>query len=481
MNKLTKIIATIGPACESEEMIEKMIEAGVDVFRFNFKHADISWHEERIKRVNKIAEKLKKHIGILLDLQGPEIRVKLPYEEIIVEKGELYPFGDVIFKKNLKGISISYSSIIESLNGGEKVLIEDGYYEFEVIKKNNDYFLLSKQDGIIKNKKNFNILGVDLPFSCLVEKDLKGLEMAVRNEVDFIALSFVRKKDDILILKKEMEKFNLKAKVIAKIETSEALKNIEEIIQLVDGVMVARGDLGVELSMEKVPYYQKLLIEKAREKNKFVITATQMLQSMISTKIPTRAEVSDIANACYDKTDAVMLSGETATGNFPLEAVMMMKKVIVFNENKFDFISRTFEDILDEKEELIAKMVVDLAKNQRKLRDKIIDAILVFTESGKTARLISANRPDIPIIAFVPEKEIADSLTINYGIYPLVYSEDFGREINLSSINKAISYFIKIFKSDFKIKNLLIIHGDYWRVKGKISTLRFYTLSPQVY
>lgn len=480
MNKLTKIIATIGPACESEEMIEKMIEAGVDVFRFNFKHADISWHEERIKRVNKIAEKLKKHIGILLDLQGPEIRVKLPYEEIIVEKGELYPFGDVIFKKNLKGISISYSSIIESLNGGEKVLIEDGYYEFEVIKKNNDYFLLSKQDGIIKNKKNFNILGVDLPFSCLVEKDLKGLEMAVRNEVDFIALSFVRKKDDILILKKEMEKFNLKAKVIAKIETSEALKNIEEIIQLVDGVMVARGDLGVELSMEKVPYYQKLLIEKAREKNKFVITATQMLQSMISTKIPTRAEVSDIANACYDKTDAVMLSGETATGNFPLEAVMMMKKVIVFNENKFDFISRTFEDILDEKEELIAKMVVDLAKNQRKLRDKIIDAILVFTESGKTARLISANRPDIPIIAFVPEKEIADSLTINYGIYPLVYSEDFGREINLSSINKAISYFIKIFKSDFKIKNLLIIHGDYWRVKGKISTLRFYTLSPQV-
>lgn len=476
--KLTKIIATIGPSCDSTAMIEMMIKEGVDVFRFNFKHADFNWHEQRIKRVNEVAKKLKRHIGLLLDLQGPEIRVNLPRDEIKVEGGKFYPLGEVIFEKNIDGISISHPQIINRLKGGEKVLIDDGYFEFEVVKKENNYFLLSKQDGVIKNKKNFNLLGVKLPFTSLVEKDLKGLELAAKIDVGFIALSFVRSAEDILFLEKKMKEVNLTAKVIAKIETETAIKNINEIVNVADGIMVARGDLGVQLPMEEVPYYQKLIIEKAREKNKFVITATQMLQSMISSKLPTRAEVSDVANACYDKTDAVMLSGETAYGRYPVEAVKMMRRVINFNERKFDFNPDTDNFNLKEKEEIIANMVVKLIKLEEKINSKEkTQAIVVFTETGKTARIISAKRPNLPIIAFVPDKKTADNLTINFGIYPIVYADDFGKEIVLHSIKKAIHFFIKKTNFKFKTENFIVIHGDFWRVKGKISTLRFFKFS----
>lgn len=476
--KLTKIVATIGPSCDSPAIIEAMIEEGVDVFRFNFKHADIDWHEQRLKRVNEVAKKLKTHIGTLLDLQGPEIRVNLPCDEIKVEEGKYYPFGEIIFKKKIDGISISHPQIINRLKGGEKVLIDDGYFEFEVVKKGSNYFLLSKQDGVIKNKKNFNLLGVKLPFISLIEKDLKGLNLAVKRRVDFIALSFVRSADDILVLKNEMKKIDLEAKIIAKIETEMAIKNIDEIIKVADGIMVARGDLGIQLPLEQVPYHQKLIIEKARQNNKFVITATQMLQSMIYSKLPTRAEVSDVANACYDKTDAVMLSGETASGLHPLETVKMMKRVINFNEGKFGYNFPAANFNLKEKEEIISTTVVNLIKLEDKLNDsEKTKAIVVFTETGKTARLISANRPNLPIIAFVPEKKIADSLTVNYGVYPVVYSEDFGKEIVLSSIKKAIDFFIRTRNFKFKRGNFIVIHGDFWQVKGKITALRFFKFS----
>lgn len=474
--KLTKIVATIGPVSDSEEMIKKMILSGVDVIRFNFKHADLEWHESRIKRVNQVAGQLGRHVGILIDLHGPEIRVSLPQDELEVTKGGLYLFGDVIFKEKKPGISVDPSYIIKTLKGGEKVFIEDGFFEFEVVKEEDKYYLLSKQDGIIKNKKNCNILGVDFPFSSLVEKDLMGLQMAVKNEVDFVALSFVRGPNDISILKEEMKRFKLNSKIIAKIETRLALKNIDKIVNLSDGIMVARGDLGVELSLEEVPYYQKLIIDKARKNNKFVITATQMLQSMVNSRLPTRAEVSDVANACYDKTDAVMLSGETANGKFPLESVKTMRRIILFNENKFDFGIDYSSFDLEEKEEIIAKTVVDLIKRQRNIKEKV-DAIVVFTETGKTARLISANRPSVPIIAFVPEKRIADSLTINYGIFPIVYSENFNREIDLTSIKNAIRYLNKNY--GFFGNNFLLIHGDFWRVRGKISTMRFFHWSSE--
>ncbi len=474
--KLTKIVATIGPSSDSPETIHRLIKEGVDVFRFNLKHGEIDWHRERIKMVNDVVKKLQLPVGIMLDLQGPEIRVNLPFEQIEVKAGQIYPFGDVIFKSNIAGISINYPQIIRDLKGGEKVLIEDGFYEFEVIKKNDQFYLLSKQDGVIKNKKNFNILGFSLPFSSFVEKDLKGLEMAARSEVDFIALSFVRDAKDIIILKKEMVKFGLRAKIIAKIETAEAIRNIDEIIEKSDGIMVARGDLGVQLPMEEIPYYQKIMIEKARKSNKFVITATQMLQSMIASRLPTRAEVSDVATACYDQTDAVMLSAETANGRYPIEAVKMMRKIIEFNEKKTNFKWNFSPFNLNEKEEIITKTVVDLVKGEEKIKDKF-EAILVFTETGKTARLISINRPNLPIIAFVPERKIADSLTINYGIYPFVYAENLGKEIVLDSIKRAVSHFLKKTKLNFKSNNFIVIHGDFWRVKGKISTLRFFKIN----
>ncbi len=467
--KLTKIVATIGPSCDSPEIIEKMIREGVNVFRFNFKHASLQWHEERIKRVNEIAAKLNIHVGTLLDLQGPEIRVNLPFDKIEVRQGNVYPFGERIFRENIAGISITYPHLINSLKGMEKVLIDDGYLEFEVVKKGNDYFLLSKQDGIVYNRKNFNILEIDLPFESILERDLEGLKMAVKNEVDFIAISFVRSAKDILILKKEMKKINLKAKIIAKIETKNAIKNIDIIIEQSDGIMIARGDLGIQMPIEKVPYYQKLLIEKAHQNNKFVITATQMLQTMITSKIPTRAEVSDVANACYDGTDALMLSGETANGKYPVEAVAMMRKIIDFNEKKSFHESNKRDFILTDKEEIIAKMTVDLLRLQ-----KTIDAIVVFTETGKTARLLSVNQPFLPIIALVPDKKVADSLTVNYGIYPFVYKDNWRQEINLQSVKKAIFYFKKTNQLKFAKNDFLVLHGDYWRVKGGVSTLRFF-------
>ncbi|MCX7955602.1 MAG: pyruvate kinase [Patescibacteria group bacterium] len=464
MNKLTKIIATIGPSSENKEVIEKLIKEGVDVFRFNFKHNTVDWHEKILNKVISSSEKIKKNIATLIDLQGPEVRLKILKN---LDKIELFKGKRLIVGED---IEFSHKEVLKKIKNDQKIFVDDGAFSFRSLWSGKKLILESEKNGFLKDRKTANFPGVNFDFPSLTVRDLDGVRLACREKMDFIALSFVRSKKDIQDLKKEIKKYEFYPKIIAKIETEKAIKNIDEILDEADGVMVARGDMGIEIPIEQVPYYQKMIIKKAKEKNKFVITATQMLKSMVSFLIPTRAEVSDVANACYDETDAVMLSEETAGGKYPVETVKKMKEIILFNENKFPKkIEINFERFM-EKEEIIAKNLVDIINLSRE-KSKSIDAVIVFTETGKTARVISSFRPHLPIIAVVPNKNIALSLMVCYGIYPVVYSEDKGKEITLSSIEKVID---KIKKIGFSFKNTLVIHGDFWRVKGKISVMRFY-------
>jgi len=474
MRKLTKIIATIGPACDSEAMIEKLIKAGVDVFRFNFKHATVDWHKERILKVNKVAQRLGISIGTLIDLQGPSLRVNLPYDKIEVKKGEIYPFGEKIFKENVFGIASTEPSLEKYLKDGQIFLIADGFYRFEVIKKEKEVFLKALKDGVIENRKNLNVPGVNLPFSSLIDRDFEALRLASLTEVDFVALSFVRSKKDILILRKEMEKYKLKAKVISKIETKKALENLDEIVEYSDGIMVARGDLGVEISLEDVPYWQKKIIKKSISLGKMVITATQMLESMVKNPMPTRAEISDVANAVYDGTDCLMLSAETATGVYPLEAVSLMNKIAqaveknLENKSRFEF--KKENDIVYS----LTHAADSFALTLRSIADKFL-GFLVLTETGKTAIYLSRFHPLYPIFAITPSKKTADYLTAYFGVYPYVYPLEKKGEVSIVSIYKIVDYLKE--KENLKSGWLVVLHGDYFGKEGETSTVRVVKVS----
>ncbi len=463
MSHLTKIVATIGPSSESEKMISRLIESGVDVFRFNLKHNDLAWHAQKISAVKKIAADLNKNIGILADLQGPEIRVRLTDRPIKVNKGQLVELGSEAF-------TISHPQISEYLRPGQHVLIEDGLLEFSVVKSKGKVFLESLGEGTIYDKKNFNIPGADFPIPVLEDRDVAALEMISKNDVDFVALSFVRDTNDVSDLKKEMARMKIGAKVIAKIETEVAIKNLGKIAEIVDGLMVARGDLGVEISLEKVPYYQKEIIKTARKKNIFVITATQMLQSMIDRSSPTRAEVSDVAGAFYDRTDAVMLSAETATGHHVEAATKYMSKILSFSEEHGNFDTKIpVNPKTKDRTDLICESAFNLYTSLIESGKKTA-GFLVFTQSGKTARSISRYHPLLPIYAFVSDKKVADSLSVNYGVKTFLHPAGKD-EVTKEDILKAIRILLdkNFVKKDM---TLVVLHGDYWAVTGGTSTVR---------
>lgn len=478
MQKLTKIVATIGPATDSEETIKQLIEAGVNVFRFNFKHGTVEWHGDRIQRVNKVADEMGVHIGTLIDLQGPEIRINMPYESIEIQVGELLLFGEKVFeadkpgaKASIKGFSISHPDIIQYLTEGQRILADDGSFSFHVVHKNGEVYLESESEGTLKQRKNLNIPGAEFPFPVLVERDFDGLKLATLHEIDFVALSFVRTPSDLDVIRNEMKKHDVKAKVISKIENQKALDNLDAIIEKSDGIMVARGDLGVEIPMEQVPYYQKMIIKKCLERGLPVITATQMLQSMTEHPYPYRAEISDIANATYDRTDAVMLSAETASGMYPLKAVETMAKTAMFNEKKF---LKDVRKTIDFHTNDTASVICDTAYNLFVgLRSRKVDVVgfLVFSQSGKTARLISRYRPDAPIYSFSPFKEVSDSLTLHFGVCPVTQERQEKGEVNKQDVLRAVSYL----KSEMNLtpgSKLIVLHGNVWAVSGGTSTIR---------
>jgi len=472
MDKLTKIVATIGPSCESEEQIEALINAGVNVFRFNFKHSTIDWHASRIHRVKQVAKKMKKHIGTLLDLQGPEIRINMPIDSITVAVGELITLGESVFTEKKKGISCSHPDLFEFLKVGQNLIADDGAFSFTVMQLTPEVVLKCNRAGVLKNKKSLRIPGANFPFPVLVDRDFEGLKMAQRAEIDYIALSYARTADDVIVTRKEMAKYKVVAQIISKIEAKSAIDNLDEIIAVSDGIMVARGDLGIEIPLEEVPYWQKVMIKKCIEKGIPVITATQMLQTMVENPFPTRAEVSDVANATFDQTDSVMLSAESASGKYPLETVTMMNHIIISNEKRFSTDTRKiFSYYVEDNEQLLCEAAYNIYRNLEEHINKVV-GFLVVTESGRTARMLSRYRPNVPIYALVSSDKVGDMLTLDYGVQPLSQFAPFTKDlVTAKGLEKIVDH-LKEIGNLKKGQSLVIIYGDEWMEKGKTSTLK---------
>ncbi len=415
LEKFTKNVATIGPVTETEEIIGKLIDAGMNVARFNTKHSTPAWHQERIARVRKVAEEKNVSVGVLLDLQGPEIRINLPEEKPFdLIEGETCTFTNEADHKATKKVLIP-KNVVETLQVGNMVLLDDGFCELEVVKKEATALILKALSPCtVKHRKTMNIPGITIDMPSLVPADYEQLDGAAKSDlIDFVGLSFVRNKQDIDFLREELKKRNIKAQIVAKIETQAALDNLDEIIEAADVVMVARGDLGVEVPYEELSYWQKNIITACRLAAKPVITATQMLKSMVDQPRPTRAEVSDVANAIYDGTDAVMLSEETTIGAYPVKAVKTQAKIEMFNEKLAE--DEICLPISQDKQEVIAETIYDLIENS----SLPINAILVLTNTGRSARLLSRLHSSLPIIAVTADEDTYRQLSVAYGVLPV--------------------------------------------------------------
>ena len=424
----TKIIATLGPASSSAAMIEQLMNAGVDLFRLNFSHGANEEKGRIIETVRQLAKHCDKTIGIIADLQGPKIRVgRMENGALPLAKGELLDIttDECLGQPGL--ISTIYRELPHDVKPGSRILMDDGLIELKVLGvRENRIHCSVVEGGVLTDLKGINLPGVDVSSPSLTLKDRDDLEFCLRMKVDFIALSFVRKSADVEELKRIIFEHDLNVPVIAKIEKPEALRNFKSILKSADAIMVARGDLGVEISAERVPLIQKKIIRACNSAGKPVITATQMLESMISHYRPTRAETSDVANAILDGTDALMLSGETASGRFPVEAVRTMAKVARDIERS---------ELLrlpanrEERSVNIAEAVAEAACHAAAtLKAK---AIVVFTQSGSTAALIAKYRPHLPIIAFTPFREIRQRLALYWGVqtWPVGSLSETGQQI----------------------------------------------------
>lgn len=466
--KHTKIVATLGPASDSKEKIAELIKAGVNVFRFNMKHADIAWHNERITRVQEVADSLATKIGILIDLQGPEIRIETKdKQDVVLKKGEGIWFSPN-FLVDFPSVCIPHSVVFKSLEVDDKLLIDDGFLELDITEVDKrGVFAVAIEDCVIKHRKGLNLLGKDIDLPSLIEDDLKKLDMAAKTKVDFVALSFSRTKKDIEILRKEMAKRNVDAHIIAKVESQAGLDHLDELIEAADGIMVARGDLGIEVPIEQLAYWQKMMIAKCRVAHKPVITATQMLESMINNPRPTRAEAVDVANAVFDGTDAVMLSAESANGKYPVKAVQAMARIAAYNEEHRG--SSPLEPSPNDLTELIIHAAQTMIKDQGEVD---IEAIVIFTETGRSARILSSFRPETPVIAVTDRAKTVETLTLSFGITP-VFSKFPEGEI--LSPDKELEELVEkhILKKGQKV---MVIHGKSWKKTGLTNSLAVMTV-----
>ncbi len=423
----TKIVATMGPACTNKKVLISMIKAGVNVCRLNFSHADHKTHLETIKLIKEINHELHVHTAILADLQGPKIRVGE-----IEEGSELVNESEFILTSNKcvgnsKKAYINYESFPQDVKEGEMVLIDDGKLQIQVVKTNKLDKVTTKvvHGGLISSKKGVNLPNTAISQPCLTEKDLKDLEFILTQPIEWIGLSFVRSAQDILELKNHISKADHDARVVAKIEKPEALDNLDSIIDVTDAVMIARGDLGVEIPMQKIPVIQKKIAKSCLEKAKPVIVATQMLESMTENITPTRAEVNDVANSVMDGADAVMLSGETSVGAFPVQAVETMSKIISNVEQEFSTI-RSYE--LKEKhgERFISDAI---CYHSCILAEQVsAKAIITMTHSGYNAIEISSHRPPCKIYAFTNNHAILNTLSLVWGVTGFYYDNETGTD-----------------------------------------------------
>ncbi|MCH7322381.1 pyruvate kinase [Solibacillus sp. MA9] len=418
----TKIVCTIGPASESPEMLDKLITAGMNVARLNFSHGNHEEHAIRIAAIRDASERMKKPVGILLDTKGPEIRThSMENGEIHLVTGQVIDISMTEVLGNESRFSVTYDQLIEDVDQNDVILLDDGLIELRVLAKDLEQGLIHtivENAGVLKNKKGVNVPGVSVKLPGITEKDAADILFGIGQGVDFIAASFVRTAKDVLEIRELLEQNNgSHIQIIPKIENQEGVDNIDDIIEVSDGLMVARGDLGVEIPAEEVPLVQKSLINKCNQVGKPVITATQMLDSMQRNPRPTRAEASDVANAILDGTDAIMLSGETAAGLYPVESVITMNKIAERTENALDYrqiVSQRSREREANMTEAISQAVAYTSINLG------VTAVLAPTESGNTAKMIAKYRPGVSIIAVTSQQSTAQKLTLVWGVKPVL-------------------------------------------------------------
>lgn len=422
--KKTKIVCSIGPSSNTIEVFEKMVQAGMNVARINFSHATAEECEKVVNLVREVNKDNKNHIAIMYDTKGPDFRTgNLENDYIDLVEGNLIKIVKDDVLGNEERFTVNYKSAIDTLQIGNIILIEDGMFKLEIIDKDfNSLTCKILTGGMLGARKGINVPGVNLDEPFLSSQDIKDITYACHNGGDFIALSFVSTAADVKAVRELIQKEGSNMKIISKIESTGAVKNLDEIIEASDGIMVARGDLGVEVPMSELPILQKMMIKKCRENGKFCIVATEMLSSMTNKIRPTRAEVSDVANAVLDGTDAVMLSNESTIGKYPIEAVAIMAQICENVENHLDYDSMIIPHRKKTIRNTIAQSVVVAANNLQ------VSAIVASTLSGKIARRISTLRPSSIIIAACTKEEVARSLALSYGVYaevvPVLNSAD---------------------------------------------------------
>lgn len=455
----TKIVSTLGPVSTPEEIIRKLYKAGVTMFRINSSHDTMETHQATINKIRKIEKEENAIIPVLLDLQGPKIRIGRLEEPIKVQVGEVLKFQH---SENYENgiIPVDYEGIASDIKQGEKILIDDGRIQL-VVEKTENHVVYAKAltSGEIKPRKGLNIPGGTGSIDILTETDLKYIEFAVKNDIDYLGLSFVRTKEDIIKLRHILNKNNARIRIISKIEKPQALENIDDIIEYSDAIMVARGDLGIEIQTESLPIAQKTIIKKANLARKPVIVATQMLESMIENPIPTRAETSDVANAIIDGADAVMLSGETAMGQYPVEAVMTMKKIAEdINNSQFIRKNKFPAKILTDNDAIplsIALSVADILKTLPKVK-----GIIALTATGYTPALISECRPSVPIYALCSDFKICRFMQLYSNVSSILIEEEEVKcdKESILNLNNFLKNELKMEKDDNAILTGSIPH-----------------------
>ncbi len=465
MKKRTKIVATLGPASSDLSTLEKMVRGGLDVVRINMSHGTYEEHKRRIDFVRSLERKLGIPIPILMDLCGPKIRIgRLENEPLFLHRGDVVVLttGQPATGK----ITVNYSDLHKEVKRGEVILLADGAFRLKVRDvKGKDIICEVVVGGPLTSHKGVNLPHSKLSVPALTDKDKDDVLFGIEEEVDFIALSFVRRAEDVLELKRFLRERGKEIPVIAKIEKPEAVKNIDEILDVADGIMVARGDLGVELPVEKVPVIQKQLIRKANEKGKPVITATQMLKTMVDLPIPTRAEVTDIANAVLDGTDALMLSEETAVGKYPVRVIRTMAKVAAEAEKVYPF-KRYMEFEVKDLQDSLAKSACNLSREVK------VKAIVPFTRSGATAQAVAKFRPPVPVYAVTHDVEVFRRLNLVWGVVPFL-------TVPATSTDKIVEESMKVAKKRGLVKagnRIIVLAGAPTGVPGTTNLLKVVTV-----
>ncbi len=468
-NKKTKIVATLGPATSKKEVLRKMIEAGVDVFRINFSHADYEDVTERIKMIRELNEEMQIYTSILADLQGPKLRVGVMAGEVVVAPGDEITFvTGKPFEGTAEKVYMNYTNFPKDVNSGERILLDDGKLMFEVVSTNGKDEVKAKvvQGGPLKSKKGVNLPNTNISLPALTEKDVKDAIFAISKDVDWIALSFVRFSQDLIDLQKIIKEHSEhKIPIIAKIEKPEAVENIDKIVAYCDGLMVARGDLGVEVPAQEVPLIQKQLVLRAKKARIPVIIATQMMETMITSLTPTRAEVNDVANSVMDGADAVMLSGETSVGNYPVQVIEKMSSILKSVEGS-ELIQVPQEPPHIRTKRYITKSVcyhAAIMANEIKAQ-----AISTLTNSGYTAFQISAWRPSAHILVFTSNRRILTQLNLLWGVKAFYYDKYVSTDETIEDVNT-----IACKKGFLDVGDMLIsLAAMPIKDKGMVNTLR---------